>query len=298
MKKNTIQYDRRTNTRIALIFLLPSTILFLLFSVWPLVYSLILSSQAGNIFTGGTKFVGIDNYLKLLSDQDFLNALKNTFIYTLGNVLPSLLIGYIIAVLLDVSFRGVNLYRSVVFAPLVTSMVAISAVWMWIYHPDYGVLNGILNSLGLGSQQWLTSSNTALFSLIIMGIWKNLSFCTVLFVGALQNVPADVLEAALIDGASDLKITFQIKFPLVSPTAILIAVMLTIQSFQTFTEVNVMTDGGPAKATELIVPLLYDQAFTYSNYGYSSAIAVVLFSLVLLLTLIQIRVSNRKVFYQ
>lgn len=297
-KKRSIKYQRRKSLIAGYLFLLPSVTVFLFFAIWPLLYTVYLSMMKINILTQTSRFVGLKNFENLFQDPAFIRSLTITVVYTLTTVLASLILGFLFAVLLNQKIRGIRVLRSLFFAPLMTSMVAISVVWMWIYHPDYGVMNHLLGVFGIRPLQWLSSSKTSLLSLIIMGIWKDCSMCTVLYLGAIQNISTDILEAAEMDRTSGFRTLWKIKFPLVAPTTFLILIMQVIQEFQMFTQVNVMTHGGPAGSTQTLVPLMYEKAFTYLDYGNSSAMAVILFLVVLALTIMQNKFSDAKVFYQ
>jgi ABC-type sugar transport system permease subunit len=179
-----------------------------------------------------------------------------------------------------------------------TSTVAISVVWLWIYHPDYGLMNAVLGSLGASPVRWLSDPDTALVALAIMSVWKNIGFCVVLYLAGLQSISPNVVEAARMDGAGSARILRSVTVPLLAPTSFLLLILLTIDQFQTFAQVDVMTQGGPAGATKLIVPLIWEHAFELFEMGYASAIAVVLFLIVMGLTLVQMAVVGRKVSYQ
>nr|WP_275983973.1 sugar ABC transporter permease [Paenibacillus hamazuiensis] len=203
------------------------------------------------------------------------------------------------AILLDKGVRSlITIYRTLFFAPIITSTVAISVVWMFIYHPDYGLANSVLQSLGLQPLKWLNASSTALLSLAIMAVWKQIGFCVIIYLAGLQGIPAELEEAAKVDGAGRYRVLASIKLPLLTPTVFFLVVYLTIEQLQTFAQVDVMTKGGPAGSTELIVMHLYNYAFERFQMGYASAIAMVLLVIILLLTWVQMRSAGRKVHYQ
>lgn len=178
-------------------------------------------------------------------------------------------------------------YRTVFFSPTVTSMVAMSAVWLFIYHPQYGSLNSILGIFNIPPVRWLNTMDTALPSLVIMNIWKRMGFCTVVYLGALLSVSNEAIEAARIDGVNRWQMLWYIKLPLISPTTFMLVILMTIESFQVFTQINVMTAGGPNGSTTNLVTYMYMQAFDQFRVGYGSAVAVILLLIILLIYFIQ-----------
>ncbi|TVY01869.1 carbohydrate ABC transporter permease [Paenibacillus cremeus] len=281
------------------VLLAPALIMLGLFVIIPIIYSFGLSFYSWDMLRPNPTFVGLDNYSRLLSDEEFYLTLKRTLLYALMTVPASMLLGLIFALLLDKGAKAWLLaYRSVFFAPMVTSAVAISVVWMWIYHPDHGLMNAILKPLGIGPFRWLNDEHTSLVSLAIMSIWKSSGYCVILYLAGLQSIDPHVEEAARMDGANGWHIVRHIKVPLLGPMTLLMLILQTIEQFQTFTQVNVMTQGGPAQSTELLVVQLYHYAFEMFQMGYASAIAITVFIIILALTLLQMAVVGRRVHYQ
>jgi ABC-type sugar transport system permease subunit len=279
--------------------LLPAMLILLIFVVIPIAYSAWLSLVSWDMMRPQPTFTGLDNYMNLFQNADFYNSLARTLLYAVLTVPTSMILSFGFALLLDRGIRWtLAIYRTLFFAPLVTSTVAISVVWMYMYHPDYGTANALLKDLGLQPLRWLNDSSTALLSLAIMAVWKHIGFCVVIFLAGLQGIPSDVEEAAKVDGAGLLRIVASIKLPLLTPTAFFLLIYLTIEQLQTFTQIDVMTKGGPAGSTELIVMHLYHYAFERFQMGYASAIAMVLLGIILLLTWIQMRFIGRNVHYQ
>lgn len=264
-------------------FILPAFALLALFKLWPILRNLGLSFTSWDMMTADPRFIGLDNYRELFYDEDFWNSLIVTLEYSVGFILVSLVVGFLLAVAMTEKCRMNVFYRTVFFSPTVTSMVAMSAVWLFIYHPQYGSLNTLLAGLGLDPVRWLNDTDTALLSLVIMNIWKRMGFCTVVYLGALLAVPRETVEAARIDGAGSWQVLRYIRLPLVSPTTFMLVVLMTIESFQVFTQINVMTSGGPAGSTTNLVTYMYLQAFDQFRVGYGSALAVVLLVVVLLI---------------
>ena len=184
------------------------------------------------------------------------------------------------------------LFRTLLFTPRVSSMVAISVVWLFIYNPQYGLLNSVFGLFGIAPIRWLNDPALALPSLSIITIWRMLGYSTVVFLGGIQNISEDVLEASTIDGANPLQTIWHITIPLVSPTTFMLLILNTIEVLKMFTTINVMTDGGPAKATQNLVVMLYEYAFRRYQLGYASTIAVVLFVLILAVNLLQMALER------
>ncbi|TDF97950.1 carbohydrate ABC transporter permease [Paenibacillus piri] len=281
------------------VLLLPSLLILLVFVIVPIFYSAGLSLFSWDMMRPSPLFIGLDNYMNLFQNKSFYNSLLRTLLYAVMTVPASMILSLGFALLLDKGLRlALSIYRSLFFAPIVTSTVAISVVWMFIYHPDYGMANAVLKWVGLEPLRWLNDSRTALISLAIMAIWKHIGFCVVIYLAGLQGIPTDIEEAAKMDGAGLTRILLSIKLPLLTPTVFFLLIYLTIEQLQTFTQIDVMTKGGPAGSTELIVMHLWNYAFERFQMGYASAIAMVLLGIILLLTWVQMRLVGRKVHYQ
>jgi multiple sugar transport system permease protein len=279
-------------------FLAPSFIILAVFTYFPVAYALGLSFFKWRIMRGEPTFNGLTNYELLLTSEDFWQAIWNTVYFAVGSIPTGMAIALLIALLLNQPIRARTLYRTAFFLPTVTSMVAVSVVWMWIYHPDVGLMNYLLNLLHLPPIRWLNDPRWAMPALIILGIWKGLGYNVIIYLAGLQNIPQHLYEAAQIDGANRWQLFRNITWPLLTPTSFLILIMAVINSFQAFTEFHVMTQGGPLGSTTVIVYYLYQQAFQQFNMGYGSALAIVLFLIILGLTLIQNKMLGSKVHYQ
>lgn len=290
---------KRSENTAGYVLLLPSLLILLVFVIIPIFYSAGLSLLSWDMMRPMPEFIGLNNYVSLFQNKSFYNSLFRTLLYTIMTVPISMILSLGFALLLDKGLRlALSLYRSLFFAPIVTSTVAISVVWMFIYHPDYGMANAAMKWLGLEPLRWLNDTKTALISLAIMAIWKHIGFCVVIYLAGLQGIPTDVEEAAKMDGAGPLRIMLSIKLPLLTPTIFFLLIYLTIEQLQTFTQIDVMTKGGPAGSTELVVMHLWNYAFERFQMGYASAIAMVLLGIILLLTWVQMRLVGRKVHYQ
>ncbi|WKV10161.1 sugar ABC transporter permease [Thermoanaerobacterium sp. CMT5567-10] len=279
------------------LFLLPNIIGFLIFVLGPALASLILSFYDWNLFNT-PNFVGVGNYVKILHDNTFWQSLFNTIYFTIGSVPFSIVLSLILAVALNQKIKGLTLFRTIYFLPVVSSMVAIALVWRWMYNNDYGILNSLLSQLHLPTVNWLSSTTWAMPAIILMSIWKSLGYDMVIFLAGLQGIPNSYYEAAKIDGASGFQLFRYITIPLLSPTTFFVTIISLISSFQVFDQAYVMTDGGPANKTMTIVYYLYRSGFSYYKMGYASAVAWALFIIILILTIIQWKYSGRKINYQ
>ncbi len=277
-------------------FLAPSFAHLLIFVLAPLVFSLYLSVHRWDVIMPTKPFVGLDNYRTIFTDRLFLNALKNTALYSL-QVPVAMGISLAVALMMNQRIKGVNLLRTLYFLPSVSSFVAIAMVWQWLYEPQFGLINYLLRLLGLGSWSGLSSPNTALISLMVMTIWMQIGYQMVIFLAGLQGIPDFLYEAAIIDGATAWQRFRRVTLPLLKPTTFFILVTAIIGSFQVFTSVWVMTQGGPARATDVVVYHIYQNAWEYLRMGRASAMAWVLFSIILVITLIQFRLVGRRVEY-
>ena len=280
------------------VFLVPSFIVLAVFTYFPVAYALGLSFFKWRIMSGEPTFFGLGNYQLLLTSDDFWQAIRNTVYFAIGSIPTGMAIALFVAILLNRPMRALPIYRTAYFLPTVTSMVAISVVWMWIYHPDVGLMNYFLEQFHLPTVRWLNEPRSAMPAIIILGIWRGLGYNIIIYLAGLQNIPQHLYEAAQIDGANRWQLFRHVTWPLLTPTSFLILIMAVINSFQAFTEFDVMTQGGPLGATTVIVYYLYKQAFQQFNMGYGSAVAIVLFLIILGLTLIQTKVLGPRVHYQ
>ena len=303
------------------IYIVPAAVIILTFRLLPILYSLIVSFCEWNM-GGFQQFVLISNYRNLLIDHSFWNALLNTFYYVIGTVPAVLFLSLFFATLLNKKVRALGLYRTLYYIPVVTSLVAVSMVWKWIYHPRIGIANYVLSWCGIDPLGWLEEPSgifalaaqsvnvslpswaggpsLALFGIILMGIWKSLGYNIIIFLTGLQNISETFYEAADIDGADSWKKFWHITWALLSPTTFYVLLMTTIVSFQIFGPIYMMTTppGGPLDSTNVIVHYLYEKGFQgLFRSGDASAIAFVLFAIILTLTLIQKRYTERRVFY-
>ncbi|MCF7808293.1 MAG: sugar ABC transporter permease [Candidatus Marinimicrobia bacterium] len=273
----------------ALLFLSPTLIIFITFILIPVGFSFYLSFHKWNMFSSERTFVGVSNYVQMFQEEDFWRVLKNTFIFTVGAVPLNMALSLFVAQGLNRKLAGKKFLRTLFFTPVIISPVAAALIWRWIYDPNQGLLNHALGFFGVDPINWLRDPNWAMTALIIMGVWKTFGINMVLYSAALQGIPKSYLEAAVIDGAGPWTRFWRITFPLLSPTTFFIMVMSLISSFQVFDLVYILTSGGPLGATKVLVFYIYENAFKYFNMGYASAAAYILFGILTVLTLLQVK---------
>ncbi len=273
-------------------FLSPWIITLLLFWAYPLLYSLYMSFTEYRTLAGEVTWIGLDNYARLLEDEVFWTALGNTLIFVIGTIPFTTIFAILLAVMLDRNIAWRSFYRSAYFVPSVTALVVLSLVFTNLYSAD-GYINGLLSALSIPfpEQGWLQSTTTALPAIMAMDVWIATGYYTILFLAALQTIPKELYEAAEIDGASPRQQFFRITLPGIRPMLLFVVVINTIRSFQVFTEIYVMTKGGPLDSTTTLVYEVYRNAFEHSDMmGYASAIAYVTFIIILGFSLLQMKV--------
>jgi multiple sugar transport system permease protein len=269
---------------------------FLLFVLWPMVASLVLSFTRWDLLSP-VEFVGLRNYQKMLSgDLLVAQALQVTAVYTSVYVPIDLVGGLVLALLMNQKLRFVNVFRTIYYLPSVLPAVAFVVLWMWILHPDVGLINTVLAYVGIQGPRWLADPDWALPALLMMSLW-GLGRSMVIYLASLKGIPRHLYEAAAIDGAGAWQSFWRITLPMLTPTIFFNLVLSVISTFQTFTSAFVATDGGPLDATLFYVLYIFRQAFQFFNMGYASALAWVLFLVILALTLLIVRSSGRWVYY-
>ena len=288
-------------TTAAYLFLLPSLVIFITFTFFPAIYSMVVSLFRWNM-PMKPSFVGFENYIYLFTDAIegplFWKSFFNTFYFALG-VPINLVISLLIALLLNKRLAGVGIFRTTFFLPSITSMAAVSVVWLWLFHPaEYGLFNSWLIDLGLPIQRWLRDPVLAMPCLIGMGVWYGMGYNIIIFLAGVQSIPQTYYEAARIDGANPFALFRHVTWPLLGPTLFYVLSVGMINSLKAFTEIDVMTQGGPLGSTTTLAYNLYQNAFQFFQLGKASAIAVLLFIMLLLLTWIQFRFIDRKVHYE
>jgi multiple sugar transport system permease protein len=282
------------------LFALPFLVIFAVFLAIPIVASFALS------FTGfgianlrdwfGAEFVGFDNYTQLADDERFRKAARNTAVFVVFGVPLTIALGLLAAVGVNQALgRLTAFFRVGYYLPVVTSIVAIAVIWRYLLHPDYGLVNGALDAVGIEGPNWLGQRSTALPSIIALGVWRSLGFDMVIFLAALQGISPTLYEAARVDGARPHQIFFRITLPLLKPTILFLTVITSAGYLQLFEEPFVMTGGGPLDSTLSVAMYVYDQGFRFLNLGYASAVAYALFVAIVVLAFIQFRLLRSDV---
>lgn len=279
------------------LFILPAMIPLLVFWIIPIIWSGGLSFTDWDMMSENIHFMGLKNYTSLLKDPNFGKVLWNTLVFALGSTVPSIVIGLLVALAMNGARRGTGIYRTVIFAPYITPMVAVSVVWSWIFEPRVGILNFVLELFGLPGSQWTQSSETAMLSVLIVTVWKSIGWTMIFYMEAIRKVPQNLLEAAAIDGANSFWRFWKIIIPMISPTTFFLVIMSTISSLQAYDQIQVLTQGGPAGATRTLLYYYYQEAFRNFNTGKASAVAIVLVLITVVLSLIETEVSKKTVFY-
>ncbi|MGC6769481.1 carbohydrate ABC transporter permease [Enterococcus sp. LJL128] len=279
---------KRKNTLVAWSFIAPNFIGFFLFTLIPVIFSLILAFMSWDSFST-PEFVGLKNFAKMLKDDTFWISLKNTFLYTIGVVPLTLICSLGLAILLNQKIRGMKFFRTAFFFPYVTSLVAIAVVWNMLFHPTMGPINQFLQHFIANPPGWTSSSDWALTAIVIVSVWRGMGYYMILYLAGLQSIPKELYEAASMDGANKWKQFMNVTIPSLRSTTFFVTIMLIINCFKIFDLVQVMTAGGPGRATNVLVYNIYNEAFVKFNFGYASAIAMVLFVIVLSITVIQFK---------
>jgi multiple sugar transport system permease protein len=280
---------------VAMAFLAPNLLLFLITTLGPTVYSFVIgfSSWSG---LGTPRWVGLQNYYRLANDALFLKSLTNTAIYTLQFVPLVVIFSVGLALLFNRRAPGTSIVRLFFFLPFVTDMISISFVWMFIYHLRFGILNYFLGFLEIPPQAWLGDPKWALFAIVILSVWRWMGYYAIIILAGLQGVPTSLYEAAKIDGANQWQSFLKITLPLISPAIFFVVTTAIIASFQVFEQMYIMTEGGPQDSTISIAMFLYQQGFLFLRMGYASAVAWVLFFVIFLVTVLNWNVRKRWVF--
>lgn len=278
----------RPDTLAAWLFLSPAIVLLGIFALWPMAYLLYLSFTSGSFTRSGSHWIGLSNYVRLLSMPDFWQVLQNTAIFTVATVVPSLVIPLGLAVLLDRNLALRDLWRTAFVLPSFISLVAAGLGFRWLFQTD-GPINALLSPLGLEPIPWLGSTEWAMPVLILLSIWKQLGFNLIVFLAGLQTIPASRYEAAELDGANRWQMFWHITLPGLRPTFLFAIVTTAIFTLRSFETVYVVTGGGPLNSTNILVYYIYEQAFGQFDFGYAAAAATVLLSAALVLVYLQIR---------
>jgi multiple sugar transport system permease protein len=286
-----------TNRLKVLLFTAP--LLVPLFTFWlvPFGYSIYISFTDWDYISPDYDFVGLENYQYMVEDFEFLQAAMNTFWFSLGVVVPTILLGLVFAMLLHKNFKGSQFYRAVIFSPWITPTVAVSIVWSWVFETKSGLANHLLQSMGFNAIPWLESENTALAAVIIVTVWQAIGWTMLFYISALNKIPESLYEASLIDGCSSLTRFLKITLPLISPTTFFLVVVNIITAMQAFDQFQILTQGGPGGETRTLLYLFYQQAFERYEMGPAAATSLVIFLITGLLALLNTYMGKRWVYY-
>lgn len=271
-------------------FILPSLMGFLIFTFIPVVISLCLSFTSWNFMEGieGIKFNGLANYIRLFSDEWFLNSYKNNIIFTAVTVPVLIALGLVMATIINKYIYGGGVVRTMIFIPYIASVVAVCTVWMVLLQPSYEPVNEFLRSIGISNPPgWLADFKWSLPSIMIIYVWQQVGYYSIVFLAGLKGLPEDVYEAAKVDGASSIRQFFSLTVPLISPTTFFLTIMGIIGSFKVFDQISVLTQGGPGSSSSVMAYYVYRTAFDYFEMGYANTLAWALFVLVFIVTLVQ-----------
>lgn len=277
----------------------PAVIFFTLFFFYPIGYMIYLSFHDWSLLNlDKIEWVGLDNFRFIFSDDTFLLVVKNTLEYTFFTVFFGLTISFLLALWLNRKAKIYSIVQASVFSPHIISLVSIAMLWMWLMDPQYGLLNAILETFGLDGYTWLSQPESALPSLILVGVWKVIGYNTLVFIAGLQSIPKNLYEAAALDRSNPLKTLFKITIPMLSPTLFFLLIINTISSFQVFDNVYIMTQGGPIDSTNMLIFYIYEQGMDFYNGGTASAASLVLLLILGFLTLMHFLFIARRVHYR
>jgi len=296
--KKSGYHNQRKLFGIGMLYLLPALAFLGVFLFYPMFKTLYFSffEVGGNGQVG--EFVGWDHYIELAKSEEFRKSMKGTFLFVLYTVPAEIIIAFFLAVLASEKLKGIGFFRTIFASTMGVSVAAGATIFLFLFHPSLGVLNNILEMFGMNGVEWLTSSDWALFSVAMTTVWMHLGINFIILLGGIQNVPDELYESAEMDGAGYWSKLFKITVPLTSPVIFFVTIIALIGSFQTFGQIDILTSGGPAGATNIIVYSIYQEAFQYGNFGFASAQAIILFLIILVVTIVQFKYGEKKVHYQ
>lgn len=291
MAKQAVKTKKKSDKE-AYLMILPAYLIFAVFILIPIGMVLYYSLTDFNMYAV-PKFLGIKNYVKLFSDSEFLRAITNTLFYTVVTLTVQLALGLLLAVLLYRKSKAVPIFRTALYLPNVMSMVCVSMVWLWLYNPNFGIFNRLLEVIGIAPQKWLINPSQAMLCIILVGIWKNCGYSMVIFLGGLTGIPESLYEAAQLDGAGPIRRFLNITWPMLRPTTFFLVVTGIVNSFAVFEQVNILTSGGPLNRTTTVVHQIYRRGFLEFKMGYASAMAVLLLAFSLIVTMLVFKFGNK-----
>jgi multiple sugar transport system permease protein len=277
-----------------MLFIAPFLITFLVFLVWPVLYGF-YQSLTGQSLTGANgELIGFANYVEAFGDSQMWRSLGNTVVFTIASTVPLLVVGLVLALLVNLGLPGQWLWRLAFFLPFLLASTVVSLFWLWMYNPQLGVVNAIAGALGLPQPAWLQDTNLAMASVVITTVWWTVGFNFLIYLAALQNIPDQQYEAAALDGAGKWRQLFSITIPQLAPTTALLAILQVLASLKVFDQIYQMTAGGPGGSTRPVVQYVFETGFTGFRFGYSAAISYIFFALIVVISVIQIAATRRK----
>lgn len=276
----------------AYLFILPNFVGVLIFIAFPVLFALYTSFQDWD-GVSAPRFIGLSNFQELFTDPVFWKTLQNTFAYTLLTVPVGIVFGLMVAILLQQKVRGLAAFRAAMFVPVVTSALAVSVIWKWIFDYDNGLINDALSTVNLPQIPWLTDATWAMIGIAMIGVWQGFGLTSVILMSALQSVPDSLLEAAEIDGAGAWRRFWNIRLPLIAPALLFVGITGFIGSFQVFAQVYYLTSGGPDYGTSVLNWLVFHRAFDENRFGLASALAYIMFAIIFAVTFLQFQLSRR-----
>ncbi len=279
------------------LFISPMVLGFTIFLIFPMGMSLYMSLTDWPLL-GDHQFIGLDNYAHIMTDSLFWKVFGNTIYFTVGLVPLNIVLALLLALLLSRSLKGIGIFRTAIFVPVMTSLIVWAIVWKYMFATDSGFINQLLLMIGIEGPSWLYDTRLAMPAVIVTSVLKNVGLNMILFIAAIQQVPSSLREAAVIDGAGKSRIFFRVTLPMITPTVFLTVVLTIIGSLKVFGQIYVMTQGGPSNSTKVLVYYIWEKAFKLYQLGYASSLAYILFVVVLLLTLLQWHLRKRWVFHE
>ncbi|HHY54848.1 MAG TPA: sugar ABC transporter permease [Chloroflexi bacterium] len=290
--------QRRRVSPLPYLLILPTFVFVALFTIWPMLlasYQSLFLQRLNMARYRTPTFTGFQNYVELFNDDRFHQVMHNTLIFVAGTVPVSIVLAFLFAMLVNQALRGIGVARLFFFYPTILPLVSAATIWMFFFTPDYGIFNTTLRALGYtGPQNWTGNPNLALLAVMIVSVWKNAGYYMIFYLAGLQGMPVDVYEAAALDGASGWQMLWRITFPLLRRTTLFITTIAFIGAFQTVDHIFVLTQGGPAGASTVLLYYLWEQRFEFLNVGVASALTVVLIAVLLIFTLTNFLLSERK----
>ena len=296
MKRSRKRSEIR-NLGAVLLFVLPALIPLFIFWIYPILRSVWLSFTDWDFMTPDYNFIWFKNYTSLLKDSRFYEALWNTLVFTAGTLFPTIIGGLGLALLLRRNFKGSGVFKFVLFSPWITPTVAISIVWTWIFREDGGLANQVLGLFGLPALKWISSSDTAMLSVIIVTVWKSLGYAMIFYLSALEKVPEELYEASALDGAKPWRQFLDMTLPGISPTTFFLMIITMGNSLQAYDQIQILTQGGPSGSTRTLLYMYYQLGFQEFKMGQATATAVIMIIITVILSLAQFTASKKWVHY-